>query len=145
MKHNCAVLFYLFIYLFIYYRPQTKFGARQYFCTCLPFCSQGGWSIWAGTPPGRYPQAGTPPWAGSPPPQQVHPLPPGRYTPQAGTPPQAGTHPPSRYIPPGRYPLAGTPQQCMLGYGQQVGGTHPTGMYSCLFMLSKLFSCWQPL
>ena len=24
------------------------------------------------------------------------------------------------------------PVQCMLGYGQQAGGTHPTGMQSCL-------------
>ena len=23
------------------------------------------------------------------------------------------------------------PVQCMLGYGQQAGGTHPTGMHSC--------------
>ena len=23
--------------------------------------------------------------------------------------------------------------QCMLGYGQQAGGTHPTGMHSCKF------------
>ena len=34
----------------------------------------------------------------------------------AGT-PRAGTPPP--------------PQQCMLGYGQQADGTHPTGMHSC--------------
>ena len=40
-------------------------------------------------------------WAGTPPPQ-------------AGTPP-AGTPPPQR----------------MLGYSQQAGGTHPTGMHSC--------------
>ena len=40
-------------------------------------------------------------WAGTPPPQ-------------AGT-PQAGTPPPQR----------------MLGYSQQAGGTHPTGMHSC--------------
>ena len=35
---------------------------------------------------------------------------------------------------PGRYrsPRAGTPpNQCMLGYGQQAGGTHPTGMQTC--------------
>ena len=25
-----------------------------------------------------------------------------------------------------------TPGQCMLGYGQQAGGAHPTGMHSCL-------------
>ena len=43
----------------------------------------------------------------------------------AGTLP-AGTHP---WVgtPPGRY----TPQLCMLGYGQQAGGMHPTGMHSC--------------
>ena len=29
---------------------------------------------------------------------------------------------------------ADTPLQCMLGYGQQVVGTHPTGMHSCLFI-----------
>ena len=37
--------------------------------------------------------------------------------------------------PPGQvHPLAGTPPwpQCMLGYGQQAGGTHPTGMHSCM-------------
>ena len=98
---------------------------------CQSFCSQGG-STWAGTPPwvgtpprqvpqgrytplpgtppGRYPRAGTPPslagappWAGTPragiPPWQVHPL--------AGTPPWAGTpplwqvHPPGQVQPPG--------------------------------------------
>ena len=109
------------------YRPQTKFGARLYFCTCLSFCSQGGYlgryTPQAGThtplgrytPPGRY----THPWAGTPPgrypPRQVHP--PGRYT------PQVGTHPLGRY----------TPRQCMLGYGQQAGATHPTGMHSSFF------------
>ena len=50
-----------------------------------------------------------------------------RYTP-------GQVHPPGRYTPLGRYtPQAGTPpRQCMLGYGQQAGGTHPTGMHSCL-------------
>ena len=48
--------------------------------------------------------------------------------------PLAGTSLPCRYTP----PLAGNPTdrytprpQCMLGYGQQAGGTHPTGMHSC--------------
>ena len=100
----------------------------------------GRYTPWAGTPtPWRihpqvhpqqvHPLAGTPPW-------QVHPLagtPPGRYTSLAGTPPGQVHHP-------GRYtPWAGThcpgqvhPHvQCMLGYGQQAGGTHPTGMQSC--------------
>ena len=53
-------------------------------------------------------------------------VPPGRCTPrqvhpQADTLPQAGT--PPRYTP---------RPQCMLGYCQQAGGTHPTGMHSCL-------------
>ena len=30
------------------------------------------------------------------------------------------------------------PSQCMLGYGQQAGGTHPTGMHSCF---SNISSC----
>ena len=35
--------------------------------------------------------------------------------------------------PPGQtHPRADTPVQCMLGYGQQAGGTHPTGMQSCI-------------
>ena len=40
--------------------------------------------------------------------------------------------------PPGQSP----PTQCMLGYGQQAGGTHPTGMQSCLAMVSVvIFYC----
>ena len=34
-----------------------------------------------------------------------------------------GRHPPGQVHP---------PPQCMLGYGQQAGGTHPAGMHSCL-------------
>ena len=33
------------------------------------------------------------------------------------------------------------PAQCMLGYGQQAGGTHPTGMHSC-FAKSPRFLCF---
>ena len=63
---------------------------------------------------------------------QVHPL--GRYTPLGMYTPRAGT-------PPGRYtPWAGTPpgQVHPLGavhagkYEKQAGGTHPTGMHSCV-------------
>ena len=64
-------------------------------------------------------------------PGQVHPL--GRYTLLAGT-------PPGRYI----------PRQCMLGYGQQAGGTHPTGMHSCFGIVADdltfsviVFNCIQ--
>ena len=52
-------------------------------------------------------------------------------TPRASTPlgrPPQGWEPPGRHpLPLGRHP----PAQCMLGYGQQAGGTHPTGMHSC--------------
>ena len=37
------------------------------------------------------------------------------------------THPPGRHPPGQTHP----PAHCMLGYGQQAGGTHPTGMHSC--------------
>ena len=95
-----------------------------------------------GRVPGQVPspRAGAPP--GSYTPQQVHP--PGWCTPQQVHPP-AGTPPMGMYTPRqvhpqagpphGRYtPLAGTsPRAVHAGkYGQQVGGTHPTGMYSCL-------------
>ena len=120
--------------------------------------STWGSTPWAITPPGRYtprqlhPLAGTPAGqvapAGNPPsrytPRQVHPQ---QVTPPWQVHPQAGT-PPGRFTPLGMYtpwtgtppsPHAGTPptgqihppRQCMLGYGQQAGGTHPTGMHSC--------------
>ena len=60
-------------------------------------------------------------------------IPPSRQTPLwADTPWQ--TRP--RQTPPGRYP----PVQCMLGdTGNKTGGTHPTGMHSCV----KIFSNWD--
>ena len=65
-------------------------------------------------------------WAGTP----RAGTPQGRYTSQAGTPP------------PGRYPPRQVhPWQCMLGYGQQTGGTHPTGIHSCLFICCHLSVC----
>ena len=48
------------------------------------------------------------------------------------------SHPP-RQTPPSPTPLGRNPpplEQCMLGYGQQAGGTYPTGMHSCLSLLS---------
>ena len=84
---------------------------------CKSFCSQGG--VPGQELPGQvHPKAGTPmrrytlSKAGTP----TRPI--TRYTPWAGTPPlgRYTTHQP----------------QCMLGYIQQAGGTHPTGMHSCL-------------
>ena len=110
---------------------------RLCFYTCLSV--HRGRSTWAGTPwqvhpPGMYT-----------PPRQVHP--PDRYPllgryPQAGTPTGAGTppgqvHTPWAGMPPGRNtPWTGTPHTTVhLGYGQQSGGTHPTGMHSCFDFL----------
>ena len=104
----------------------------------------GRYTPQAGTPPGRYtPQADTPSQqvhlhGRYTPSGQVHPL--GRYTPRqvhstAGTPSWAGTSPwagtPARQV----HPL---PLQCMLGYGQQAGGTHPTGMHSYFYVCFKI-------
>ena len=66
-------------------------------------------------------------------PGQVHP-PPSRYTP-GQVHPSGQVHPPTRKVHPlGQVP---PPRAVHAGkYGQQAGGTHPTGMHSCL----KLFS-----
>ena len=96
----------------IFLLPTMKLGQGNILSSvCQEFCSRGG-------DLGRYPRAGTPLRQVHP--RQVHPLgrfTPGRYNPWAG-------NLPGRYTPPiavhaGRY-------------GQQAGGTHPTGMQSCL-------------
>ena len=63
-------------------------------------------------------------------------IPPGRYTPCL-----SGRYPPGQVPSPSRYPLGRYPlrPQCMLGYGQQAGSTHPTGMHSCLKCNSLYF------
>ena len=111
----------------IYYRPQTKFAKVMFLH--MSVCPQGEYL-------GRYT-----PWAGIHPPGQVHP--PGRYPPGQVHTPLARYTPPWPGTSPGQvHPWAGTPlgrytshppamHQCMLGYGQQAGSTHPTGMHSC--------------
>ena len=74
-------------------------------------------------PPGQvHPPAGTTP-------RQVHPpgpgTPPRPGTPPGQVPPGPGYTPPDQVHPPGAV-HAGR-------YGQQAGGTHPTGMHSCYF------------
>ena len=78
------------------YRPQTKFGARKCFYTCLSFRSRGGevHTSFATTPgrhpPGRHP-LGRPPWADTP--RQTHLLgqtPPGRHLPRQTPPSRDG-------------------------------------------------------
>ena len=60
--------------------------------------------------------------------------PPARYTPSplAGTPPWAGTHHRTGTLTGQVHSLEQVPPrpQCMLGYGQQAGSTHSTGMHS---------------
>ena len=49
-------------------------------------------------------------------------------------------HTPRADTPHGETPPRQTPPiQYMLGYGQQAGGTHPTGMQSCLNVLILIF------
>ena len=52
----------------------------------------------------------------------------GCLPPRPDTLPWADTLPLGRHLPGRHSPL---PAQCMLGYGQQAVGTHPTGMHSC--------------
>ena len=97
-----------------YYRPQMKFAKVMFLQVSV--CPQGG-------VPGQVIH---------PIPWQVHPPPPGRYTPcsQAGTPPNRYTHPPTHPQP-----------QCMLGYRQQAGGTHTTGMHSRVSLIYLAGHC----
>ena len=132
---------------FNFYRPQTKTKFAKVMFPQVSVCPQGGAcpiAYWDTPPPmdqrqtpprqtlpGRHPprpEADTPrvitPWADTP--RQTPPPPPRADTPQADTPlPNAcwDTHP---------------AMQCMLGYDQQAGGTHSTGMHSCLFLFQQV-------
>ena len=50
-------------------------------------------------------------------------------------PPPRQTSPPGRHTPPGQTPRSDAPLSNNTGYGQQAGGTHPTGMHSCFWCL----------
>ena len=75
-------------------------------------------------------------------PQSRYPLGPGRHPLRPDTPPPGSRHLRDQAPPQSRHPLGlgrhprdqahhrSRPPQCMLGYGQQAGGTHPTGMQS---------------
>ena len=116
---------------------------------CQEFCLQGGGRVPGQVPPKtRYPpEPGTPPWdqvhprgtrytplgPGTPPRTRYTPYPGTRYIPQTrytpsprpGIPPKGWVHPPPRQTAPG-------PGTVHAGrYGQQAGGTYPTGMHSC--------------
>ena len=105
------------------YHPQTKFMKVMF--SKVSVCPQGGVSapLHAGIHPprtrDRHPQDQRQTPRGPEvdiPPLARYPL--GRYPPRQ-TPPWADT------------PRQTPPCQSMLGYGQQEGGTHPTGMHSC--------------
>ena len=120
----------------------TKLGQGNVFTGVCDSVHRGG-SLAGRRPPGREnptpPGQGEPPWQGDPPGQGE---PPSRETPPGqGEPPHGQGEPPSRETPPagrppgeGRTPRAGrTPP----AYGQWAAGTHPTGMHSCLILMSK--------
>ena len=60
---------------------------------------------------------------------------PGQTLPGRHCSPSLGRHPPGRTPPGQTSPRADAPP--MLGYAQQVGGTHPTGMQFCILYRSK--------
>ena len=102
---------------------------------CIKNSGHGGEYLGRYTPsgPGTAPRWGTPPGTRYTPQDQVHP--PGtRYTP-----PGPGSTPGTRYTPPDQVhpPGPGTPPRALHAgrYGQQVGGTHPTWMHSCVNFL----------
>ena len=90
---------------------------------------------WADNHPGQKPPRQTPPQADTP--LGRHPSTLGRHTlPGQIPPPWADTPPPWTDTLLGRRPQPQPPAQCTLGYGQQAGGTHPTGMQSCLHKIA---------
>ena len=112
--------------MFYFYRPQTKFAKVMFLHVSV--CPQGGVPVHplgSGTPtgPGTPPRTRYTPWdqehspsygPGTLPNDQVHPS-------GSGTPPTRNTPPGLGTVHAGRY-------------GQQAGGTHPTGMHSCFVL-----------
>ena len=103
-----------------------------------------GWV--SATPPRQTPPGQTSPLGRHPPPCPVHarihtPLPSACWD----------THPPCP-VHAGIQPTSPPPTQCMLGYSQQAGSTHPTGMHTCLCIALILCQCernvyphWAPV
>ena len=89
---------------------------------CLPQCMLGY------TPLSRHPPEQTPPLSRHPPGSRH---PPEQTSPREQTPPWS--RPPGADTPWSRCPPEQTPPQDHAGrYGQRAGGTHPTGMQSCV-------------
>ena len=105
--------------LLYFYRPQRSCGKKMFLHLCVSHSVyRGCLPPPLGRPPGQTPPTGQtapgrPPWAAPLPSACWDTHPPGHTPP---CPVHAGIHPPA---------------QCMLGYGQKAGGTHPTGMHTC--------------
>ena len=117
--------------------PATKLGQGYIFTSvcdsvhrgvCLSACWDT--TLWTRHPPGsRHPPDQTPPLDQAPPDQ----APPDQAPPRAGT-PRPGT-PPDQAPPRPGTPQPGSPPPSAEHagrYGQRAGGTHPTGMQSCV-------------
>ena len=136
--------------------PPANEVCEGYVFTRVCLSTGGRESTWAGTPGvGTPPRPGTAPGPGTPtppgtsprpgtPPDQVHPLP-DQVHPQDQVHPLPEQVPPrtrypwTRYTPPGT--RLGTPPGAVYAgrYGQQAGGTHPTGMHSCYVIIVIIF------
>ena len=110
-----------FFVCLLYYRPQTKFAKIMFFTpVCQSFCLRGGVSA------SVHAEIHTP--------QSRH-LPGSRHPPGVDTP--RSRHPLEQTTPWSRHPPKQTPPCTVHAerYGQQAGGTHPTGMHTCLGMV----------
>ena len=137
------------------YRPQRSCGKVIFLhMSVIQFTGEGV----CGRPPKQTSLADTPPPLGRHCPRQRPPcadiplvVTPGQ-TPSGQTPPWADTPPTAEPLwvdtIPGQTPTLGRPPlppvQCMLGYGQQAGGTHPTGMHTCFMIFLDIFWIYFP-
>ena len=110
------------------YRPQTKFAKVMFLHLSVSHSVQGG--VLPQCMMGYTPQQQTPPWQQTPPQEADTPW-------EADTPSPGSRHPPAADTPPGRR----HPPRAVHAwrYGQQAGGTHPTGMHTCIFLKPSYF------
>ena len=129
-KRLLVTTFHMYCILFTYFIVYILIA-----CVCQEFCPRGGGGLWSlgRHPLGRHPRRADPPGSRHPlektsPRSRHSPLPGSRQPPI----PWEQTSPP-----PGVDPTPGTVYAGR--YGQQAGGTHPTGMNTCLeiFQINK--------
>ena len=111
-------------------RKRSLGQGNTFSSVCQEFCSQGGGSTWADTPPGQVP-----------PPMQVHP--PGRYTPPGQDPPPQQVHLPGQVHPLSRYtqlvrnpPSRYTPQSSTCWEIWATSGRYASYWNAFLFLLN---------